>query len=102
MRRYLALLVMAVFVAIQFAHIAVLDAAPVDSFKLHTQSDHDQDKEAFDGCAMHCGCHSLHHMAASVPACTIVYIPPIAMKFPRGHAAREAAGQGPPVPPPNA
>lgn len=102
MKRYLAWLVMAVFVAIQFADIAVLDAAPIDSLEFHTQTDHDQDKQALDGCAIHCGCHSLHHMAALGADCAVDHAALTSLKLPRDNAGREAYGQGPPVPPPNA
>tara|TARA_R110002110_G_scaffold179197_1_gene384568 strand:+ start:918 stop:1199 length:282 start_codon:yes stop_codon:yes gene_type:complete len=88
------------FVAIQFADVAIVDAAPVDGLELHTQSDHDQEKQAFDGCEIHSGCHSLHHMAASGSACAVVQTSLTGPKFPRDNDGHEAYGQGPPVPPP--
>jgi hypothetical protein len=83
MKKVLLLLGMVVFVAIQLADIAILDAAPVDSLEFHTQSDHDQDKQAFDGCEIHCGCHSLHHMTAAVLAGGNIYAAPTDQEFPR-------------------
>lgn len=102
MKKVLLPLGMVVFVAIQFADIAILDAAPVDSLEFHTQSDHDQDKQAFDGCEIHCGCHSLHHMTAAGLAGGNIYAAPTDQEFPRDNAGKNSAGQGPPVPPPNA
>lgn len=101
-KNVLLLLGMAVFVAVQFADIAILDAAPVDSLEFHTQSDHDQDKQAFDGCEIHCGCHSLHHMAAAGLAGGDIYAGLTDQEFPRDNAVNNFASRGPPVPPPNA
>lgn len=102
MKKVLLLLGMVVFVAIQFADIAILDAAPVDGLEFHTQSDHDQDKQAFDGCEIHCGCHALHHMAAMGNASVFAYAVSASRVYPRDNAGKNSAGQGPPVPPPNA
>jgi hypothetical protein len=102
MKKALLLLGMVVFVAIQFADIAILDAAPVDGLEFHRQSDHDQDKQAFDGCEIHCGCHSLHHMAAAGLAAGDIYAALTDQEFPRDNAGKNSAGQGPPVPPPSA
>lgn len=102
MKTYLALLAMAVFVAVQFVDIAILDAAPVDFAGLHTQTDHDQGKQPLDGCAIHCGCHSLHHMGLHGPAAVLVHAP---VSTPMRRVSIMIAGmpgQGPPVPPPNA
>ncbi|GER08613.1 hypothetical protein GCM10007972_24330 [Iodidimonas muriae] len=102
MKKYLALLVMAVFVAIQFADIAILDAAPTNGLELHSQSDHDQDKQAFDGCEIHCGCHALHHMAPAGNASECLYEGLTKPILSGAYIGKNSLGQGPPVPPPNA
>lgn len=102
MRKYLALLVMAVFVAIQVADIAILDAAPLDATGLHSPTNHDQSKQPLDDCAIHCGCHGLHHMGLHGPVAGLAYAPVAAPMLRVSITIAGMPGQGPPVPPPNA
>ncbi len=102
MRQSLAWLMMALLVVVQFVDIAVVDAAAITTPAVHSESDHDQGKAPLDGCEIHCGCHSLHHMAVcAAPGIEVKAAltgPALLRRDTRGNIT----AQSPPVPPPDA
>lgn len=97
-KKFLALLIISAFVAVQFADIAVFDPGHAATPEVH--ADLDLDKEKPSTCAIHCGCHVFHHMGPSGQPTELVLALNGAKKLSTGSYLLSDVNRGPPVPPP--